>query len=174
LNVLICTWNVDAARPDALHSGGVENIEFLSQCLGSVERPDIICFGFQEMIDLTDKKLTASKETINVFHSLFLILWLTETVLLGARKKKEEIGSSNISESVTRAYKQWHDQLVLAVRLAMPPDDPYVVLHTESLVGLFTCIFVRRAERASMANAHVTTIKRGMKGLYGNKVRNFF
>jgi hypothetical protein len=52
----------------------------------------------------------------------------------------------------------------------MPPDDPYVVLHTESLVGLFTCIFVRRGERGSMTNAHVSTVKRGMKGLYGNKV----
>jgi hypothetical protein len=63
LNVLICTWNVDAARPDALSSGGADNIDFLSQCLGSVDRPDIICFGFQEMIDLNDRKLTASKSS---------------------------------------------------------------------------------------------------------------
>lgn len=96
-----------------------------------------------------------------------------ETVLLG-RKKKEELGNNNISEKVTRAYKQWHDKLVLAVRLAMPADDPYVVLHTESLVGLFTCIFVRRQERAAMASSYVTTVKRGMKGLYGNKVRSYF
>jgi hypothetical protein len=61
LNVLICTWNVDAARPDALSSGGPENLEFLDDCLRSVDRPDIICFGFQEMIDLNDRKLTASK-----------------------------------------------------------------------------------------------------------------
>ena len=90
-------------------------------------------------------------------------------MLLG-RKKKDEAGSNNISEKVTRAYKQWHDRLVLAVRLAMPADDPYVVLHTESLVGLFTCVFVRREERSSMTSAYVSTIKRGLKGLYGNKV----
>lgn len=104
--------------------------------------------------------------------SEFLYLQI-ETVLLG-RKKKEDAGTNNISEKVTRAYKQWHDKLILAVRVSMPADNPYVVLHTESLVGLFTCIFVRREIRASMASPYVTTIKRGMKGFYGNKVCSLY
>jgi hypothetical protein len=121
------------------------------------------------MIDLSDRKLTASKSD-TCSYAICGIERLLETVLLSSRKKKVDLGNSNISEKVTRAYKQWQDRLALAVRLAMPADDPYIILHSESLVGLFTCIFVRKGERAAMANAHVTTVKRGMRGLYGNKV----
>lgn len=60
VKVLICTWNIDSAKPDTL-SGNRDNITFLDQVLGSVDSPDIIVFGFQEVIDLESKKLTASK-----------------------------------------------------------------------------------------------------------------
>lgn len=84
-----------------------------------------------------------------------------ETVLLGS-------GNSN---KVSKAYKLWYDRLTLAVRLAMPPSHPYSVIHTENLVGLFTCIFVRNSERDSLKDIAITTVKRGMGGHYGNKVR---
>ncbi|CUA69348.1 putative inositol polyphosphate 5-phosphatase C9G1,10c [Schizosaccharomyces pombe 972h-] [Rhizoctonia solani] len=146
MKVLICTWNIDSAKPEAL-AGNRDNTSFLDNVLGSVDRPDIIVFGFQEVIDLENKKLTA------------------KTVLLGSQKSKTE----KISEKVSRSYKLWYDRLVLAVRLAMPPDDPYTVVHSENLVGLFTCIFVRNSERVSLTDTAITTIKRGMKGRYGNK-----
>ncbi|CAE6528242.1 unnamed protein product [Rhizoctonia solani] len=146
MKVLICTWNIDSAKPEAL-TGNRDNTSFLDNVLASVDRPDIIVFGFQEIIDLENKKLTA------------------KTVLLGSQKSKTE----KISEKVSRSYKLWYDRLVLAVRLAMPPDDPYTVIHSENLVGLFTCIFVRNSERISVTDAAITTIKRGMKGRYGNK-----
>ncbi|KAF8759612.1 phosphatidylinositol dephosphorylation [Rhizoctonia solani] len=146
VKVLICTWNIDSAKPDLL-TGNRDNTSFLDNVLGSVDRPDIIVFGFQEVIDLENKKLTA------------------KTVLLGSQKSKTE----KISEKVSRSYKLWYDRLVLAVRLAMPPDDPYTVIHSENLVGLFTCIFVRNSERISLTDTAITTIKRGMKGRYGNK-----
>ncbi|KAH7881837.1 hypothetical protein F5I97DRAFT_1932266 [Phlebopus sp. FC_14] len=147
INVLIVSWNVDAAKPDAL-SSDVENISFLQEVLQSVDGPDIIAFGFQELIDLESRKMAA------------------KTVFLGGKKKGED---GKISERVTSSYKRWHDRLMLAVKLAMPVDSPYTVIHTESLVGLFTCMFVKNTERISLKDVAITTIKRGMGGRYGNK-----
>ena len=63
LKIIICTWNVDATKPDALV--GMSNATFLQKLLANPalegSRPDIVVFGFQEVIDLADKKLTASK-----------------------------------------------------------------------------------------------------------------
>ncbi|KAF9224616.1 DNase I-like protein [Gyrodon lividus] len=148
ISVLIVSWNVDAAKPDALTTDP-ENINFLQDVLTSVDSPDIISFGFQELIDLESRKMAA------------------KTVLLGGGKKKGEDGK--ISEKVTSSYKRWHDRLVQAVKLAMPTNSPYTVIHTESLVGLFTCMFVKNTERGSLKDVAIATIKRGMGGRYGNK-----
>jgi hypothetical protein len=60
VKVLICTWNIDSAKPEALN-GIEENRRFFDSMLGSRDDPpDIIVFGFQEVIDLENKKLTAS------------------------------------------------------------------------------------------------------------------
>jgi len=147
LNVLVVSWNVDAAKPDALNSGQ-ENTNFLQSVLHSVDSPDIIVFGFQELVDLESRKLAA------------------KTVLLGSKKKSAD---GSISEKVSRSYKKWHDHLILSVRLAMPPDCPYTVVHTENLVGLFSCIFVKNAERNGLKETAITTVKRGIAGIYGNK-----
>lgn len=71
------SWNIDASKPSDL-VGPAANFEFLYQCLTSVDSPDIVSFGFQEMvssivaaggraaaddrtqIDLENKGLTAS------------------------------------------------------------------------------------------------------------------
>jgi len=113
----------------------------------SVDSPDIIAFGFQELIDLESRKMAA------------------KTVLLGSKKKS----NGAISEKVSRSYKMWYDKLVLAVRLAMPPDCPYTVVHAENLVGLFSCIFMKSSERNGLNDVAITTIKRGIGGMYGNK-----
>jgi endonuclease/exonuclease/phosphatase family metal-dependent hydrolase len=129
-------------------AGNADNVSFLNSVLESVDAPDVIVFGFQELIDLESKQLTA------------------KTVLLGNSKRKAD---GSISEKVSRHYRLWYDKLVLAVRLAMPPDCPYTVVHTENLVGLFSCIFVRNSERISLRDTAITTVKRGMGGRYGNK-----
>lgn len=149
LKVLIVSWNLDSAKPDAL-SGSPENLSFLEDALRSVDSPDIIAFGLQELIDLESRKMAA------------------KTVLLGGKGKNPD---GAISQRVTTSYKKWYDRLVSAVRLAMPPDTPYTVIHTENLVGLFSCIFVKDAQRISLKQGAITTIKRGMGGRYGNKVR---
>lgn len=58
--MLACTWNLDAAKPVDLTSTS-ENASFLTSVLTSEASPDIIVFSFQELIDLDDKKLTASE-----------------------------------------------------------------------------------------------------------------
>lgn len=60
INVLICSWNIDSCKPSGLQ-GPPENTKFLEECIGGAERPEIIIFGFQEVIDLNDRKLAASE-----------------------------------------------------------------------------------------------------------------
>ncbi|PPQ74266.1 hypothetical protein CVT24_001189 [Panaeolus cyanescens] len=147
LTVLVVSWNCDSARPDSL-TGDSENFNFLSNTLHSVENPpDIIVFGFQEVIDLESRKMAA------------------KSVFLGGKKKADD----GLSERVSGAYKRWYDRLTLAVKSTMPKDVGYCVVHTENLIGLFTCIMVKNSERALFDDVAVTTIKRGMGGRYGNK-----
>ncbi|PVF99182.1 hypothetical protein CPB86DRAFT_783977 [Serendipita vermifera] len=155
LKLLVLTWNVDAAKPDALV--GSKNGTFLQNFLANPALegglPDIIVVGFQEVIDLEDKKLTA------------------KTVLLGSTKKKTD---GTISEKVSRHYRLWHDRLVAEVHRAYPAES-YIVQHTENMVGLFTCVFVRRSvahptpSTKNIRDIAITTIKCGMYGMYGNK-----
>lgn len=116
--------------------------------LTSVDSPDIIAFGLQELIDLESRKMAA------------------KSVLLGGKKNND----GAISQRVTSSYKRWYDRLVLAVRLAMPADTPYTVVHTENLIGLFSCIFVKNTQKIGLKDVALTTVKRGMGGRYGNKV----
>ncbi|KAJ7174548.1 Endonuclease/exonuclease/phosphatase [Mycena filopes] len=155
LSVLIITWNADSARPDSL-TGDPANINFLHDALTSVDCPDIITFGFQEVVDLESRKMVA------------------KNVLLGRKDKQDAsvaliTGLSGLSEKVTTAYRKWYEYLLLAIRLAMPAQVPYTALHTESLVGLFTCVFVKNSERMSIKDNVITSMKRGMGGRYGNK-----
>jgi hypothetical protein len=71
IRTLICSWNVDASKPTDLNADA-KNADFLSNTLKSVDSPDIIVFGFQELIDLEDKKLTASEcHVVNVSFLMF-------------------------------------------------------------------------------------------------------
>ena len=60
IKVLVCSWNIDSAKPSDL-AGSEVNSRFFDQLLGSIDSPDVVVFGFQEVIPLTDKKLTASE-----------------------------------------------------------------------------------------------------------------
>lgn len=90
-----------------------------------------------------------------------------KSVLLGNKTKAHD---GTMSQKVSTSYKKWYDYLVLSVRLAHPGTS-YHVVHSENLVGLFSCIFVKTSERASIKDTHLNVIKRGMRGNFGNKVR---
>jgi hypothetical protein len=42
----------------------------------------------------------------------------------------------------------------------MPQETPYVKVHSEQLVGLFTCMFVKQCEREALRDVKITTVKR--------------
>lgn len=51
----IITWNAGAAIPSSLRDS-----TFLRDAIHPENPPDILVFGFQELVDLEDKKITAS------------------------------------------------------------------------------------------------------------------
>lgn len=73
-------------------------------------------------------------------------------------------------EVLSRQYRAWRDHLTQAIEEYMPANEGYHLLHTASLVGLFTCIFVKNTQRQAVRNVEAAEIKRGMGGLHGNKV----
>lgn len=56
--VMICSWNIDARKPDMFSPSDNEKIR---EWLGGMDDPDIIVVGIQEIVDLESKKQTASK-----------------------------------------------------------------------------------------------------------------
>lgn len=152
ISLLMLTYNLSACRPEDLNRPNhPQNALFFNELFGSVsEAPDILAFSFQEVVDLEKRRV------------------MTKSVLLNAAQRKQDA----LSERVTGNYKRWHDKLVQAVRTAyVPLGLEYEVVHVESLVGLFSCIFVKKTDRFRVRDVMVTSIKRGLGGRYGNKVR---
>jgi hypothetical protein len=59
VTVLVVSWNCGSARPDSLN-GDPQNYNLLNDALHSVDSPpDIIVFGFQEVIDLESRRMMA-------------------------------------------------------------------------------------------------------------------
>ncbi|WFC93797.1 hypothetical protein MBRA1_000420 [Malassezia brasiliensis] len=164
LRVLELTYNIGAASPSSLF-GLVDNMELFQRVLrnsctfstagenaaneycDAYNSPDIIVFGFQELIDLEDKRLTAKR------------------LLLGNRRRERKDFDNNISSQ----HKAWHDQLVNFVRLVLPPEAPYSVLLSESMVGLFSMVFVKTNLREHTRDEMSYQVKTGLGGHYGNK-----
>ncbi|KAJ9474188.1 Endonuclease/exonuclease/phosphatase [Pseudozyma hubeiensis] len=157
IKTLSITFNMDAASPSDLETSA-ENMEVFGQMLRNAcsvgsdslpadRPPDIIVFGFQELIDLESKKLTA------------------KSLLLGGGKRK----ANDLGDRVSRQYRAWYDKLIQIVRYAMPATCGYLLVQSESLVGLFTCVFVKQTEFKHVRELAISTVKTGMGGRYGNK-----
>ncbi|KAJ9196662.1 hypothetical protein DTO164E3_6192 [Paecilomyces variotii] len=141
VRAVVVTWNAGASVP-----GSVRHSSFIRDAIHPEDPPEIIVFGFQELVDLEDKKITAK--------SLFK----------GSKKKD---GAEK--EHMSRQYRVWRDHLATAINDCMPLDENYVLLHTANLVGLFTCVFIKHRERQRIRNISAAEVKRGMGGLHGNK-----
>ncbi|KAJ3519597.1 hypothetical protein NM208_g14067 [Fusarium decemcellulare] len=145
MRALFLTWNAGASTPSSLrYSDG--DATFFQDLVQSSGSPEIIVFGFQELVDLEDKKLTAKR---------FL------------KPKKKEAGTDQ--ERMSHQYRDWRDFLLKTLDDYMPADDLYHLLHTAPMVGLFTCIFVKSSIRDRIRGLHGAEVKRGMGGLHGNK-----
>jgi hypothetical protein len=87
---------------------------------------------------------------------------------MGSKRKDH-----NEKEHMSRQYRVWRDYLVLCVNEIMPLEESYILLHTANLVGLFTCVFVKQKERQNVRNTCSAEVKRGIRGLHGNKVNGW-
>lgn len=62
IRALVMTWNAGASTPHSLRYAE-QDAAFFPNLMRESNTPDILVFGFQELVDLEDKKTTAS-----VFH----------------------------------------------------------------------------------------------------------
>lgn len=76
-------------------------------------------------------------------------------------------------ERMSHQYRAWRDHLVKCLDEYMPANQPYTLLHTANLVGLFTCVLVKTSEMSRIREVDAAEVKLGMKGRYGNKVGPF-
>ena len=140
IGTAVVTWNVGASRPFDLRS------DFIADAIHSEDPPELLVFGFQEIVDLEDRAVTAKS-------------------ILGFGKRKD----TNRAEHVSRVYREWRDYLGKCIDRYTSTRYTYSELHTSSLIGLFQCIFVRQEERKNICKLSGADVKCGMKGHYGNK-----
>lgn len=140
----VITWNAGAAKPNHLSYDRADTAAFRDLIAGG-DPPDIWVFSLQELVDLEDKKVTAK----SFFKS----------------KKKDP----SEQEHMSHQYRAWRDYLTRCLDEYLPACEQYVLLHTASLVGLFTCVFIKSSERLNVKHVCAAEVKRGMGGLHGNK-----
>ncbi|KAK7706960.1 hypothetical protein SLS57_009474 [Botryosphaeria dothidea] len=144
VSATVMTWNAGASKPTSLRFEEQDG-NFFRDLLCPENPSDILVFGFQELVDLEDKKVTAK----SFFKS---------------SKKKD----ASDQEHMSRQYRAWRDHLVRCIDDYIPGEQ-YVLLHTANLVGLFTCVFVKESERMRISDLNAAEVKLGMGGLHGNK-----
>lgn len=141
LKVLICSWNVDAARPkDVL----ALDKNFFDSWLTSVENPDIIVVCIQEIVDLESTKINAR-----------------ELLSKGSRRANTQ-SSGKFSESISLWKKSLNG-------IICTEKSDFKLVDAMEMVGLFQAIFAKTSNiksTKSLASAHVKT---GLKGYHGNK-----
>lgn len=92
---------------------------------------------------------------------------MTNTTTERFLKSKKKEGTDQ--ERMSHQYRDWRDFLVRSLDDYMPREELYHLLQTATLVGLFTCVFVKSGIRDRVSNLSVGEVKRGMGGLHGNK-----
>lgn len=60
IKALVMTWNAGASTPYHLQHADTETKDFFPDLVRGSDAPEILIFGFQELVDLEDKKTTAS------------------------------------------------------------------------------------------------------------------
>ncbi|KAK7038861.1 hypothetical protein VNI00_010491 [Paramarasmius palmivorus] len=157
----VVSWNCDSAKPAELDGTGWLVDMLQSFCgdgegAGGNRPPDIISFGFQEVIDLESRKMTAKGVLIpSLPHSHSHTPHASLPTELDTR--------------VTHAYKRWFEYITMKLKMAFPPEVGYVCVKTESLVGLFSGVWVRKELRGAVRGVGGGRVKRGMGGRWGNK-----
>ncbi|KIW18105.1 hypothetical protein PV08_02392 [Exophiala spinifera] len=141
IRAAVVTWNVGASSPYYLKK------DFIADAIHAEDPPEILVFGFQEVVDLEDRAVTAKS-------------------ILGFGKKKDTVKNEQYQ---SRVYREWRDHLTSAISRYTGAHYAYSELHTSSLIGLFQCVFIRQEERKNVRNLQAASVKLGLKGRYGNK-----
>ena len=145
IRTVVMTWNAGASTPyDLRHDE--KSVGTFRSIIQTDTPPDVLVFGFQELVDLEDKKLTA------------------KSFFKGSKKK-----DPGEAEHMSHQYRAWRDFLMQLLDDSMPSSETYHLLHTASLVGLFSCVFVKASLRPRVRKVGVAEVKRGLGGLHGNK-----
>ncbi|EGX89638.1 inositol polyphosphate phosphatase [Cordyceps militaris CM01] len=144
LSLLVMSWNAGASTPHNLRYSDGDS-SFFQEFVQTSGSPDILVFGFQELVDLEDKTATAKR-------------------FLKSKKK-----DSSDSENMSHRYRDWRDFLLRTLDECAPQGHLYQLLYNAPLVGLFTCIFVKSSLQGRIRNLQGAEVKRGMGGLHGNK-----
>ncbi|KAI9103199.1 Endonuclease/exonuclease/phosphatase [Phlyctochytrium arcticum] len=143
VSVLVCSWNLDATKPAELEeSRSPEDNGFLQRWLSQVDQPDILVVGFQELVDLESKKVTA------------------KNLLKGGKKSQQS--------HIDQRFKLWQDALIKVVQQAQPRAR-YHVLSCRQLVGLFQCVLLKESEVLRVKDLSAISVKTGLGGYHGNK-----
>ena len=140
VSAAVVTWNAGAVTPYNLRT------DFIEDAIHCEDPPEVLVFGFQEVVDLEDRAVTAKS-------------------LFGFGKKKDA-DTSEVHQS--RVYREWRDYLSKVISRSAS-QYRYSEVHTSSLIGLFQCVFIRQEERANLQDVSGVNVKCGMKGHYGNK-----
>ncbi|ANB11889.1 phosphatidylinositol-3-/phosphoinositide 5-phosphatase INP53 [Sugiyamaella lignohabitans] len=109
---------------------------------------EILVFGFQELVELDNTSVTAK----SMFHS---------------KRKKEKEGAVVTSSHISHQYKAWQDKLDEFVGSNL--SERYRLVHSNNMVGLFTCVFMKESECNRVRDIKSSAIKTGLGGLHGNK-----
>ena len=72
ITVVVVTWNAGATTPASLRHDE-KNTNFFREVIQPHNPPDILVFGFQELVDLEDKKLTASLYVVSFTFSVLTV-----------------------------------------------------------------------------------------------------
>uniref|UniRef100_A0A060T4Y1 ARAD1B03542p n=1 Tax=Blastobotrys adeninivorans TaxID=409370 RepID=A0A060T4Y1_BLAAD len=147
ISVRLLTWNAGAAKPQDLERNEVDNsfLRDLVTCHGE-DLPDVFVFGFQELVELDNKSVTA------------------KTMLSKRKKENKEVSTSS---HISGQYKAWQDRLFFT--LANFLAEPYKLVHSNNMVGLFTCVFVKNSLVPRIRGVQSSAVKTGLGGLHGNK-----
>ncbi|KAK9456413.1 Endonuclease/exonuclease/phosphatase [Dipodascopsis uninucleata] len=140
VRALICTWNVGAAKPSELNLRPGEST-FFTDLVDAADDPEFVIFTFQELVELDNKAVTAK--------SMF-------------KKRSKEKSQPHVSHQ----YRAWQDHLTEALSYSR---TRFSLLHTDNLVGLYTCIFIKESEKRDIRNLRSAVVKTGLGGLHGNK-----
>ncbi|PWN34225.1 DNase I-like protein, partial [Meira miltonrushii] len=135
------TFNIDAATVMDFEGHELPGFELLEEN----DMPDVIVIGFQELVDLGDTRIMAKN-----------------LILGGGRKSKQ----ADAGERLSHQARAWTQRLSVEVQRRFPD---FKLLLQDSLVGLYTAIFVRESELSAIRDPGIATIKTGFGGRMGNK-----